>query len=185
MGNVVLLSGNGVTNSEGVTTFLGLKEGSYKIKEEVVPKGYSLLKDTIEIKIEGKKNEEGNYTGEGVLTVTKANKAVKILNDVENKDGNTLFNLQVENHAGFSLPSTGGLGNTGFIKIAIILLGIVCVLAVFGIVYNEEKENNIKKEFNIYRHSKRKLIFLGLFIILLLFILLLIFLRQKRKAKKI
>lgn len=49
----------------------------------------------------------------------------------------------------------------------------------------EEKENNIKRELNIYRHSNRKLIFLGLFIILLLFILLLIFLRQKRKAKKI
>lgn len=144
VGNVVLLSGNGVTNSEGVTTFLGLKEGSYKIKEEVAPKGYSLLKDPIEIKIEGKKNEEGNYTGEGVLTVTKANKAVKVLNDVENKDGNTLFNLQVENHAGFSLPSTGGLGNTGFIKIAITLLGIVCVLAVFGIVYNKVELNRKK-----------------------------------------
>ncbi|MGV2643558.1 cell surface protein, partial [Clostridium perfringens] len=44
-GQVVSLSGNGVTNSKGITTFVGLKEGKYLITEEVAPSGYSLLKN--------------------------------------------------------------------------------------------------------------------------------------------
>lgn len=136
-GQVVSLSGNGVTDSKGVTTFIGLKEGKYSIKEEVAPSGYSLLKNPVEVTITANKDESGNYTGAATIEVSNSNKAGKIINDISEKDGNILFNVQIENHAGFSLPSTGGLGNTGFIKIAIILLSIVCVLAILGLGYTK------------------------------------------------
>lgn len=136
-GQVVSLSGNGVTDSKGVTTFIGLKEGKYSIKEEVAPSGYSLLKNPVEVTITANKDNSGNYTGAATIEVSNSNKAGKIINDISENDGNILFNVQIENHAGFSLPSTGGLGNTGFIKIAIILLSIVCVLAILGLGYTK------------------------------------------------
>ena len=136
-GQVVYLSGNGVTNSKGITTFLGLKEGKYFITEEVAPSGYSLLKNPVEVTITANKDESGNYTGAATIEISNGNKAGQIINDISEKDGNILFNVQIENHAGFSLPSTGGLGNTGFIKIAIILLSIVCVLAILGLGYTK------------------------------------------------
>ena len=136
-GQVVSLSGNGITDSKGVTTFIGLKEGKYLIKEEVAPSRYSLLKNPVEVTITANKDNSGNYTGAATIEVSNGNKAGKIINDISEKDGNILFNVQIENHAGFSLPSTGGLGNTGFIKIAIILLSIVCVLAILGLGYTK------------------------------------------------
>ena len=136
-GQVVSLSGNGVTNSKGITTFVGLKEGKYLITEEVAPSGYSLLKNPVEVTITANKDESGNYTGAATIEISNGNKAGQIINDISENDGNILFNVQIENHAGFSLPSTGGLGNTGFIKIAIILLSIVCVLAILGLGYTK------------------------------------------------
>ncbi len=136
-GQVVSLSGNGVTNSKGVTTFVGLKEGKYLITEEVAPSGYSLLKNPVEVTITANKDKSGNYTGAATIEISNNNKAGEIISDISDKDGNILFNVKIENHAGFSLPSTGGLGNTGFIKIAIILLSIVCVLAIIGLGYTK------------------------------------------------
>lgn len=136
-GQVVPLNGNGITDSKGVTTFTGLKEGKYLITEEVAPSGYSLLKNPVEVTIKANNDKSGNYTGAATIEVSNGNKAGKIINDISEKYGNILFNVQIENHAGFSLPSTGGLGNTGFIKIAIILLSIVCVLAILGLGYTK------------------------------------------------
>ncbi|XZK30114.1 SpaH/EbpB family LPXTG-anchored major pilin [Clostridium perfringens] len=144
-GQVVSLSGNGVTDSNGVTTFVGLKEGKYLIKEEVAPSGYSLLKNPVEVTITANKDKSGNYTGAATIEVSNSNKAGKIINDISEKDGNILFNVKIENHAGFSLPSTGGLGNTGFIKIAIILLSIVCVLAILGLGYTKVENSRKTK----------------------------------------
>lgn len=143
---MVSLSGNGVTNSKGITTFVGLKEGKYLITEEVAPSGYSLLKNPVEVTITANKDKSGNYTGAATIEVSNGNKAGQIINDISENDGNILFNVQIENHPGFSLPSTGGLGNAGFIKIAIILLSIVCVLAILGLGYakfeNSRKTKN-------------------------------------------
>ncbi|MDK0618979.1 SpaH/EbpB family LPXTG-anchored major pilin [Clostridium perfringens] len=136
-GNVVLLNGDATTDTNGLITLTGLKEGKYLIIEKDSPKGYSLLKNPVEVTIKANPDEYGNYTGAATIEVSNSNKAGKIINDISEKDGNILFNVQIENHAGFSLPSTGGLGNTGFIKIAIILLSIVCVLAILGLGYTK------------------------------------------------
>ncbi|EGT3615254.1 isopeptide-forming domain-containing fimbrial protein [Clostridium perfringens] len=144
-GQVVPLTGNVVTNSNGVATFTGLKEGIYYITEEVAPAGYSLLKDPVEVTITANE-ENGNYNGAATIAVSNNNTAGKKINDISEEDGNVLFNVQIKNYSGIALPSTGGIGNTGFIKIAIVLLSVVCVLAVLGLGYT--KLENSKKSKN-------------------------------------
>lgn len=143
-GQVVLLKGNGITNVNGVTTFTGLKEGNYYITEEVAPAGYSLLKDPVEVTITANQNN-GQYTGAATIEVSNGNTAATKINDISEKDGNVLFNVQVVNFSGIALPATGGIGNSGFIKIAIILLSVVCVLAVLGLGYTKLESSKKSK----------------------------------------
>lgn len=135
-GQIVPLEGNGVTNSNGVATFLGLKEGTYTIKEEAAPSGYRLLKDPVQVTIKADRDEKTNKCiGTATINISNGNKAGEIKDNLTANDGNKLLNVQIENTPGFSLPSTGGLGNTGFIKIAITLLSVVCVLSMLGLGY--------------------------------------------------
>lgn len=145
-GQVVPLKGNAVTNSNGVTTFTGLEEGTYIITEEKAPNGYRLLKDPIDIIITANRGNSGNYNGAATINISNSNGAASEIDHLTEADGNVLFNLQIENYEGFSLPNTGGLGTTGFIKIAIILLSVVCVLAILGLGYT--KLENSKKTKN-------------------------------------
>lgn len=139
-GNVVILQGNGVTNANGVVTFTGLKEGDYFITEEKAPKGYSLLKEPVKVTITALKDNNGDYTGQATIAVTNGNEAGNIVNDITMNDGNVLFNVQIKNYAGISLPGTGGLGTDGFIKIGLALLGGVLVLSVGYIVLDRKKK---------------------------------------------
>ncbi|MDZ4993668.1 SpaH/EbpB family LPXTG-anchored major pilin [Clostridium perfringens] len=138
-GNVVILQGNGVTNANGVVTFTGLEEGDYFITEEKAPKGYSLLKEPVKVTITAQKDSNGDYTGQATIAVTNGNKAGSIVNDITMNDGNVLFNVQIKNYAGISLPGTGGLGTDGFIKLGLSLLGVVVVLG-SGYVILDKKE---------------------------------------------
>lgn len=142
---MALLKGNGITNVNGVTTFTGLKEGNYYITEEVAPAGYSLLKDPVEVTITANKDVSGNYDGAATIEVSNGNTAATKINDISEKDGNVLFNVQVVNFSGIALPATGGIGNSGFIKIAIILLSVVCVLAVLGLGYTKLESSKKSK----------------------------------------
>ncbi len=126
---------NVITDSNGIASFKGLKEGTYYIKELSSPKGYSLLKDPIEVTITPKKDSTGNYTGSAIINISNNNKAGYILNNPYETNGNDLFTVQITNHAGFSIPRTGGVGTIGFVKIAITLLSLVCVLGMLGLLY--------------------------------------------------
>lgn len=138
-GNVVILQGNGVTGANGVVTFTGLKEGDYFITEEKAPNGYSLLKEPVKVTITAQKDNNGDYTGQATIAVTNGNEAGSIVNDITMNDGNVLFNVQIKNYAGISLPGTGGLGTDGFIKLGLALLGVVVVLG-SGYVILDKKE---------------------------------------------
>ena len=54
-------------------------------------------------------------------------------------DGNVLFNVQIKNYAGISLPGTGGIGTDGFIKIGLVLLGVVIILGAGYVVLDKRK----------------------------------------------
>ncbi|VTQ54240.1 SpaH/EbpB family LPXTG-anchored major pilin [Clostridium perfringens] len=139
-GNVVILQGNGVTNENGVVTFTGLKEGDYFITEEKAPKGYSLLKEPVKVTITAQKDSNGDYTGQATIAVTNGNEAGSIVNNINMNDKNVLFNVQIKNYAGVSLPGTGGIGTNGFVKIAIGLLAVVVVLGVGYIAIDKAKQ---------------------------------------------
>lgn len=139
-GSVILLNGNGVTDANGVVTFTGLEEGDYFITEEKAPKGYSLLKEPVKVTITAQKGNNGEYTGQASIAVTNGNEASSIVNDITMKDGNVLFNVQIKNYAGISLPGTGGLGTDGFIKIGLALLGVVFVLSTGYVVLDRKKK---------------------------------------------
>ncbi|EPB8221028.1 SpaA isopeptide-forming pilin-related protein, partial [Clostridium perfringens] len=139
-GNVVILQGNGVTNENGVVTFTGLKEGDYFITEEKAPKGYSLLKEPVKVTITAQKDNNGDYTGQATIAVTNGNEAGSIVNNINMNDKNVLFNVQIKNYAGVSLPGTGGIGTNGFVKIAIGLLAVVVVLGVGYIAIDKAKQ---------------------------------------------
>lgn len=138
-GNVIPLNGNGITDENGVVTFTGLEEGDYFITEEKAPNGYSLLKEPVKVTITAQKDSNGDYTGQATIAVTNGNKAGSIVNNISMKDGNILFNVQIKNYSGISLPGTGGLGTDGFIKIGLTLLGVVVVLGAGYVVLDKRK----------------------------------------------
>lgn len=76
------------TDDTGAATFKGLKDGTYYLVETKAPDGYNLLAEPVEVKINGKDNND--VPVEANLTVTKS----------------------VENNTGSLLPSTGGMGTT-------------------------------------------------------------------------
>lgn len=75
-----------VSSNKGLINIEGLKQGTYYLKEIEAPKGYNLLKSSIEIVV----REDG-----------------KIL-----VDGNIVDKVKVQNNKGSLLPSTGGMGTT-------------------------------------------------------------------------
>lgn len=95
-GNAVLTS----LENTGHIDIEGLKEGTYYLKETKAPKGYNLLKNPVEIRIDS----EGKIYVDGS---TKENTG----------------NVEVKNNSGTLLPSTGGMGTT-----LIYLAGIVLVV---------------------------------------------------------
>lgn len=93
----------------------GLKEGTYYLKETKAPKGYNLLKNPVEIRIDsaGKIYVDGN---------TKENTG----------------NVEVKNNSGTLLPNTGGMGTT-----MIYLVGALLVLG-SGVVLASKRKSNSK-----------------------------------------
>lgn len=138
-GEVVILSGNLTTNSKGEVAVTGLKDGDYFIHEVKAPAGYSLLKQPVKVTITAPKDAGNNYTGAATIAVTNGNEAGSIVSPVTMKDNNVLFNVQIKNYSGISLPTTGGIGTDGFVKLAISLLTIVAVSGLAYLVIEKKK----------------------------------------------
>ncbi|MGN0469424.1 MAG: isopeptide-forming domain-containing fimbrial protein [Acutalibacteraceae bacterium] len=83
------------STADGTLTFSGLAEGTYTLKETVAPQGYKAAAEKT-ITITATKSDEV-YTGAFVFG-----------------GASTTDSVTVENHAGKSLPGTGGVGTTMF-----------------------------------------------------------------------
>lgn len=103
------------SQSDGYINIEGLKAGTYYLKETKAPKGYNLLKNPVEIRIDS---------------------AGKIYVDGSTKENTG--NVEVKNNSGTLLPSTGGAGTT-----MIYLVGALLVLG-SGVVLASKRKSNSK-----------------------------------------
>ena len=94
------------TDANGGGSFIGLEDGTYKLREIAAPDGYNLLTADITVTING---------------ASAITDDLSSLTDTE----------KVENATGLQLPSTGGMGTTLFYVLgSVLLLGAVVLLVV-------------------------------------------------------
>lgn len=102
-------------DANGVITFAGLGEGEFTITEIEAPNGYNKLTQPITIVI------NFDETGTPKWTATR--------NGTEMELDGDLFVFQVENKAGATLPTTGGIGTKIFYILgAVLVVGAAVVL---------------------------------------------------------
>ena len=109
----------GYTGSNGIISFLGLKDGTYTIKELEAPDGYNKLNENITIVISAALDENAQTC---TWTAKKGSDNISYKNNV--------FTFDVENNKGLTLPSTGGVGTTLFYVIGGLLVAGALVLLV-------------------------------------------------------
>lgn len=98
----------------GKLVFNGLAEGTYTLTEKKAPAGYTLLKNPITIVI--KANGDG--------TIKSAT-----VDGKETKTTGGVVPVKIENHSGFTLPGTGGMGTYIFtIGGLVVMAGAVLLL---------------------------------------------------------
>lgn len=119
------------TAGDGTISFKQLDEGIYYLKETEAPDGYTLLANPIKIEIVAAKDSSGNADGKFTLKIND-----KLINDgtgiyVSHKEENNgLSYVAVENHKGFNIPMTGGMGIALFLAVGAAGIVIVSVLLV-------------------------------------------------------
>jgi len=108
-----------VTN--GMVTIIGLGNGTYWLEETVAPNGYNKLTSRVEVTI-----SDANLIAETLENQTATNPETGISRTgIKYVSGG----IQVENHTGTELPSTGGIGTVLFITIgSIMVLGFGVLL---------------------------------------------------------
>ena len=110
-------------DENGVITFEGLGEGTFSITEMEAPEGYNKLTKPIEIVI------DFNENGTPKWSATQNGEKMDL-------DGN-IFVMKVENKAGATLPTTGGMGTTIFY-----MAGAVLVLAAVVLLITKKRVAN-------------------------------------------
>ena len=106
------------SGSDGVVTFYGLKEGTYYIVEKQAPDGYSLLKDPIEVLINGDTTGTTDATTKDFIP----NNQIKVVNSLENS---------------WVLPATGEFGIYLFT-----IGGVILIAAAIILLSKNKKKNN-------------------------------------------
>ena len=119
------------TKADGTISFEKMDEGIYYLVETKAPNGYTLLANPIKVEITAKKDAEGNATGEFTLKIN--DKEVNEGRDayISHKVENTgLSYVAVENHKGFNIPMTGGMGIALFLAVGAAGIVVISVLLV-------------------------------------------------------
>lgn len=135
-----------VTDADGNLSIDRLDEGTYYLVETKAPVGYTLLSNPITVVIKAEIDTIGEFTGDLDTDDTDGSKVdgqpvAVIAQDTEDDDTyidaeNGVIHLAIENHKGFSLPATGGIGV--FIFLAVALVGIVTICVVMKKKSEEE-----------------------------------------------
>lgn len=97
------------TKDQNYATIQGLKEGSYVIREEQAPQGYSVLANDVVVTITDVKTADGKLSGKGKLTLAQGSNSNDAVVEVNQSAGTASVDLVVKifNVKGISLPETG------------------------------------------------------------------------------
>lgn len=102
------------SDNNGNVSISGLDAGEYYLKETKAPDGYNKLTDDIRVELTKEYNESTNV-GTAFFAYSNVTKEDKV---------------EVENNAGTTLPSTGGMGTTVFYVVGGGLMAVAVVLLV-------------------------------------------------------
>lgn len=117
------------SDANGLFKVIGLDDGTYYLKETKAPTGYNLLANEIELQVIATtaNNQTWAYTPSDALTALKI-KVGDVTTDGDTNSG--IVGTTVENNAGATLPSTGGIGTTIFYVLGGMLVVCAVVLMV-------------------------------------------------------
>jgi fimbrial isopeptide formation D2 family protein/LPXTG-motif cell wall-anchored protein len=135
------------TNASGMKYFIGLDEGTYYINEKTAPAGYSLISESVKVMITASKDASGQYNGQFTYQYAfESETPTQVYNtnnetDIKKVGSDIFIQVNITDHAGFTLPGTGGIGTTIFMisGIAIMMLG-----AVMLVIYKVKHKKNFK-----------------------------------------
>lgn len=119
-GSTVTLTTGTYNSKAGKLVIKGLEEGTYVLRETKAPEGYSKLTNPITIVITAKSNGE---LDEEKTTINGVSVKGKVATP-------GTVPVTVENHKGFSLPSTGGMGTYLFTVGGIVIMAAAALVLV-------------------------------------------------------
>lgn len=118
---------SGISDEEGRISFEAIGAGTYYLTEICSPEGYTLLANPIKVELiadelGGKATGTFSVKIDGKTITTKTGDYVSKLDEDAG-----IVTVAVENHKGFSLPSTGGAGVVIFLVIGLAGVGVLTV----------------------------------------------------------
>lgn len=121
------------TGADGKLSFEKLDAGIYYLVETKAPIDYTLLANPIKVEITAKDENKDNLADDGGFTlkingeeITAGNDAGSFVSQTDQTKGDAV--IAVENHKGFSLPATGGMGILLFLAVGVVGIVVVSVL---------------------------------------------------------
>lgn len=127
-----------ISDENGLFKVIGLDAGTYGLKETKAPTGYNLLANEIALEViaETANNQTWDSVAGNALTALQ----IKIGENSEAGDTDTgIVRTTVENNAGATLPTTGGIGTTIFY-----VLGAILVIGA-GVLLITKKRMSVQK----------------------------------------
>lgn len=127
------------SNDEGLFSVIGLDDGTYYLKETKAPTGYNKLDSEITLVVTA--TTANNQTWNGIANTALTEINVKV-GEGTSKAGDVdkgTVGITVENFAGSTLPSTGGIGTTIFYVVGSILVLAAVVLLITKKRMSEDK----------------------------------------------